>query len=204
MRPEDPTANGPSADGERRSGPNPVDPGAPSVPPADPLSPEQEEFLRELSLIPWLPTTEALPPELAERCARDPSLAGLARERARVDRALDAVPALEPSDDFVFRTVQRVWADGHGVGRDVADPRAGFGRARVGVAVAAALAVGLVIGLLAGHRFGRAPSPEPELLARLDLLLDWELLEAHRDALDVVVAGALMESAAELAEEGEG
>lgn len=69
---------------------------------------------------------------------------------------------------------------------------------------AAALVVGLTIGLLAGQFLGGGSTPEPELLARLDFLLDLELIEENRSGLDVHRTSELMEAVIELSDLPEG
>lgn len=189
-----------------------------------------DEFRHELALIPWIGAADELPEPLRTASLADPLLMAIVRERVLLDDRLDQVPEIDPDDTFVFRTVQRAWRDAaegpkrgpSAVGADAGrSPRsvdtAGVDTARVGTSrvvsrgahhrplwiAAAALAVGLTIGLFAG-RFLGVDAPEPDLLAKLDFLLDLDLIEENRPGLDVHRTCELIEAVVDLSDLREG
>jgi len=153
-----------------------------------------ERFQQELSLIPVVSGLDSLPAELREAAAGSHALRKLVEERVRCDELLERAPAICPPPDFVERTVELALA------AELADPRpAGrFRRLRaspIRLAVAAAAAVLLIAFALiyfrSEERQTGADPIDPEMLASLDLLLDWEALEEHQVELDLLASNEL-------------
>jgi len=75
------------------------------------------------------------------------------------------------------------------------------------LAAAALLFVGVSLGLTAWHWTGQSAAlepPDPELLARLDLLMDWDLLVEHAQDIELVDAAELVDVLSDLDDSEDG
>ena len=153
---------------------------------------DRETLERELASVGRLTGVDDLPPRLRVAMEGSAEFRRRVEERIACDRLLDLVDEVTPPVGSVTRTVSEAIAVDAGVSRRVT-----WSVWRAPVALAAALLVVVAIGMLA--RSGPATAePSADLLAQLDLLLDWKLLEEHADDLDLLHAADLVEAAHEL------
>lgn len=152
-----------------------------------------ERFRERLELEPVVRSVLDLPVELRREAANDPALQRIVDERARLDRALDALPELESTDEAIVRVLVAVENDAARRARRLFRPSLLF-------AAAALVAIGIgVVRMRMSDAGGAAPTggTDDELLAQMDLLMDWEVLDSHAEELDAI---ALADLAAAIAE----
>ncbi len=149
---------------------------------------DADRFRERMSLEPVVRSALDLSKELRRELDRDPALSAALEERIRIDRALDELPALDSSDASIARVIAAVRADD-------ASRRASR-RLRPAWIVAAAALLALGIGLARMRPQPTGPVDD-ELLAHMDLLLDWDVIDAHADALDAVAVADLAAAMAE-------
>lgn len=160
-----------------------------------------ERFERELALLSVVSRSEDLDAELsahAKDCAR---CGGSLRERIALDRVL-AIDGDEPPPAGIAAGARNRMKDD----REAIPSLEGARASRRPVAIAAAAAA-LFLVVWALHREDRGPvgpdplGPDAEMLAQLDLLLDWEVLDDHGSDLDLISADELL-AAVESGDEG--
>lgn len=148
----------------------------------------EKRFRMELALLPVVDRFESLPPDLLQAARSSDRLRALVEERIRTDRLLALVPEIEPPEGMVERIVERALQP---------QGRRGLIRLlRPAATLIAAAALLLVLGLSFLDRDDPGPTEpvDPELMASLDLLLDWETLEEHGVELDLLACGELAEA----------
>lgn len=121
---------------------------------------------------------------LARHAAECADCASWHAEQRRVDAMLDLLPTLEPSQGFTERVLARALAS--------ESPWQRLLRSRALRAAAVVLVLAGICGVWFANRSGppdalvsQADEPSPELLAEMDLLLDWDVLDQKGEALDV-------------------
>ncbi|MFH0946212.1 MAG: hypothetical protein V2A76_13510 [Planctomycetota bacterium] len=154
-----------------------------------------KQFQMELALLPVVEGFGSLPPDLLEAARNSDPLRALVEERIRADRLLLLFPEIEPPAGMAERIVERALQP------------ASRGLIRI-LRPAAALAAAALL-LVLGMSFFRSGDPgttpeavDPELMASLDLLLDWETIEEHGEELDLLACGELAGALDEFDREG--
>lgn len=161
-----------------------------------------ERFREELALVQRLDRVEDLPAPLLEAARRSEECWRAAEERVRCDRLLDEAPGIEPAEGSAAAIVAAALA---------AEQRARAGRRAprllrpwTALAAAALVVVSLGAGYLLQRGEGPAQSVDPEVLAQLDLLLDWDLLNEHGADLDLLASNDLADALSDIEAEEEG
>lgn len=158
-----------------------------------------ERFERELALLPIVSAIDDLatePMTHALACSRCESAL---RERIALDRLLGAELDVAPPEGLAATVARKL-------GPPVARPNQATTGARrwlpIAIAAAALFSVVWALHRQPPDRGASEPvKPDAELLAQIDLLLDWELLADHGADLDLISADDLL-SAVESGEEG--
>ena len=165
-----------------------------------------ERFQQELSLIPVVKSLSALSEELRAAAAGSAELRRLVDERIRCDRLLEQAPTIDPPLGFAASTVERALAE-EGCSRLQLGRPAGslrWLRSPLGLAAAAVVLIAFALIYLSSEDTAPATdSIDPELLASLDLLLDWEVLEEHQVELDLLASNELASALDEFGEEAD-
>ncbi len=153
-----------------------------------------DRFKERLALEPVVRDVLDLPLELRREVAGDIALRRLVDERIRIDRALDRLPELPSSDEAIARVLAAVSAD--------SDPRRGRRPFRPAWWLAAAALVAVAIGVGRARLSGTGSTggdgaANDELLAQMDLLMDWDVLDSHAEELDAIAFADLAAAIAE-------
>ncbi len=161
-----------------------------------------ERFREELALVPRLARVEDLPAPLLEAARRVPECWRVAEERARCDRLLDEAPEIEPAPGAAERIVAAALGAEQGTRARRRAPR--LLSSWTALAAAALVVVALGAGYLLQRGDGPAQAVDPEVLAQLDLLLDWDLLDEHGADLDLLASNDLADALNDIEAEEEG
>ncbi len=170
-----------------------------------------DDFRSLLALLTVVRSREDLPSELRSHPSTCADCRNAVDERIAIDLLIDADVDIEPSHDLsesIFaRTIGAAPAAAHGgVVHELPQRRPGPGPSRrlvasLGLAAAIALASTLFWNVrhsgTNGDRTKTSP-PEADMIAHLDLLLDWETLDEHAADLDLITATDLMSAASGL------
>lgn len=143
-----------------------------------------ERFRTEVGQAARMPTAAELDASLARHAADCDACSAWHAEQSHVDAMLDLLPTIEPARDFTARVMARALA--------TETPWNRFARSRSLRAAAVVLVLAGVCGVWFATRpdapdavVSRADEPSAELLAEMDLLLDWDVLDQKGEALDV-------------------
>lgn len=143
-----------------------------------------ERFRTDVGQAPHVPAAANLDAAFARHATECAACASWLAEHRRVDAMLDLLPTLEPPQGFTERVLSRALAS--------ESPWHRLLRSRALRAAAVVLVLAGICGVWFANRAGpqdalvsQADEPSPELLAEMDLLLDWDVLDQKGEALDV-------------------
>jgi hypothetical protein len=153
-------------------------------------------FRSELRDLPCVRSIADLSAEVRGHVESCPACRAQANERISLDRILDLAAEIDPDESFAAR-IHAAVATGsrpaqRGQQASPASYRTTMRRAGSIVLIAAGLVLTVTIIRDRSAIDTQAPGPDTALLAEIDLLLDWELLERHATELDIIAANDLM------------
>ncbi len=157
---------------------------------------DTERFRHELALLPRVDDIGDLPARLGKAARNSARLRGLVEERIRCDRLLDQAEEIEPPVGLKEAILEAARSDTLAI-----RPRRRVLRSPVAMALAALVIIAITIGILMRGDERGTEKVDPELLSRLDLLLDWELLEEHGEDLDLLACNDLADILSDFEEE---
>ncbi|MBK6939456.1 MAG: hypothetical protein IPH13_04490 [Planctomycetes bacterium] len=143
-----------------------------------------ERFRSHIGQAARVPDAADLDAMSARHAAECAACASWLAEQRRIDAMLDLLPTLEPSLGFTQRVLSRALAS--------ESPWHRVQRSRALRAAAVVLVLAGICGVWFANRsdpqdalVSQAEEPSAELLAEMDLLLDWDVLDQKGAALDV-------------------
>lgn len=166
-----------------------------------------DRFQQELALVPIVRDRADLATETTQHVDGCASCTALLQDRIRLDLLLDLDPAIEAPVSLRDAVLARIDAAAPSIQRAIerAPPRASRRLRWLAPLAAAALIAIYVTVYRSALPNSTDPTsetrPDAEMLAQIDLFLDWELLDEHAADLDLITADELL-TVVESAQEG--